>query len=74
MTESNFQLFDPKTFDPRTLIMDSSEDACHHGDFAFAFNDSNYSDRVLRIYIFSESTQSPSGRFFFSKFLVLYKF
>ncbi|XP_022019639.1 BTB/POZ domain-containing protein POB1 [Helianthus annuus] len=55
MTESNFELFDPKTFDPRTLIMDSPEDACDHGDFGFAFNDSNFSDRVLRIYIFSES-------------------
>ncbi|XP_021997615.1 BTB/POZ domain-containing protein POB1 isoform X2 [Helianthus annuus] len=47
---------------PRKLILDSPEDACDHGDFSFAFNDSNYSDRVLRIYIFSESTQPPSVR------------
>ncbi|KAM0000169.1 hypothetical protein Hdeb2414_s0441g00894651 [Helianthus debilis subsp. tardiflorus] len=62
MRASNFDLFDPTT-----LVMDSDfppEDGCEHGDFAFAFNDSNFSDRILRIYIYSErieSTQSPSG-------------
>ncbi|KAJ0837784.1 hypothetical protein HanRHA438_Chr16g0781961 [Helianthus annuus] len=62
MRASNFDLFDPTT-----LVMDSDfppEDGCDHGDFAFAFNDSNFSDRILHIYIYSEridSTQSPSG-------------
>uniref|UniRef100_A0A251S457 Putative SKP1/BTB/POZ domain, BTB/Kelch-associated n=1 Tax=Helianthus annuus TaxID=4232 RepID=A0A251S457_HELAN len=62
MRASNFDLFDPTT-----LVMDSDlppEDGCDHGDFAFAFNDSNFSDRILRIYIYSErieSTQSPSA-------------
>ncbi|KAM0047932.1 hypothetical protein Hdeb2414_s0008g00268781 [Helianthus debilis subsp. tardiflorus] len=58
MSELNFQLFDP------TLFMDSDsspEDGCDHHDFGFAFNDSNFSDRVLRIYILSESTQPPFG-------------
>lgn len=59
MSESNFEVFDP-----RTLVIDSPEDGCDHGDFGFAFNNSNFSDRVLRVYIFSEpieSTSSPSG-------------
>ncbi|KAJ0439317.1 putative chromatin remodeling & transcription regulator BTB-POZ family [Helianthus annuus] len=41
--------------------MDSTDDRCSHCDFSFAFNDSNFSDRVLRIYIFPDSTQSSSG-------------
>ncbi|KAI3744087.1 hypothetical protein L1987_57162 [Smallanthus sonchifolius] len=48
------------------------EDGC---DFGFAFNDSNFSDRVLRICFFSdpiESTQSPSGSSFLD--FILYKF
>ncbi|MFS8025634.1 putative chromatin remodeling & transcription regulator BTB-POZ family [Helianthus anomalus] len=56
MSKLNFELFDP-----RKLILDSPEVACDHDDFSFAFNNSNYSDRVLRIYIFSESTQPPSA-------------
>lgn len=32
------------------------------GDFGFAFNDSNFSDRILRIEIISESTEArPDG-------------
>ncbi|KAJ4954162.1 hypothetical protein NE237_030994 [Protea cynaroides] len=49
MKDSNTYLFDPRT------IMDSdiSPDglAVSDGDFGFAFNDSNFSDRVLRIKI-----------------------
>ncbi|KAI3755184.1 hypothetical protein L1987_54979 [Smallanthus sonchifolius] len=48
-------------FDPRMVVMDSPEDGCNHDNFGFTFNDSSFSDLVLRIYIFSWSTQPPSG-------------
>nr|XP_043624378.1 BTB/POZ domain-containing protein POB1-like [Erigeron canadensis] len=44
-------------FDPQTAVMESDlspENTHGHGDFGFAFNDSNFSDRVLRIEIVSE--------------------
>lgn len=48
-------------FDPRTAVMDSdnsSPTASRNPDFAFAFNDSNFSDRVLRIEIVSDSLET----------------
>ncbi|KAK1432257.1 hypothetical protein QVD17_09152 [Tagetes erecta] len=48
-------------FDHRMAVLDSSEDGCDHDDFGFTFNESNLFDRVLRMYIFSESTQAPSA-------------
>ena len=31
------------------------------GDFGFAFNDSNFSDRILKIEIVDEASETPSG-------------
>ncbi|KAH6813208.1 POZ/BTB G-protein 1 [Perilla frutescens var. frutescens] len=49
-------------FDPRTTVMDSafssSPSASRDPDFGFAFNDSNFSDRVLRIEIVADSAES----------------
>ncbi|XP_055807379.1 BTB/POZ domain-containing protein POB1-like isoform X2 [Solanum dulcamara] len=44
-------------FDPRTAVMDPEYSPTHtrEPDFAFAFNDSNFSDRVLRIEILGDS-------------------
>lgn len=62
MRDSNLDLFDP-----RTAVMDSDYSADDgrghgHGDFGFAFNDSNFSDRVLRIEILLEPIESrPDG-------------
>ncbi|KAL7593065.1 BTB/POZ domain-containing protein POB1 [Lactuca sativa] len=61
MRDSNLDLFDP-----RTAVMDSSDYTIEvgrgDGDFGFAFNDSNFSDRILRIEIISESTEArPDG-------------
>ncbi|KAJ9539486.1 hypothetical protein OSB04_032219 [Centaurea solstitialis] len=57
MKDSNLDLFDP-----RTAVMDSSdytiEVARGDADFGFAFNDSNFSDRILRIEIISESAET----------------
>ncbi|XP_076924964.1 BTB/POZ domain-containing protein POB1-like isoform X2 [Bidens hawaiensis] len=59
MRDSNLDLFDP-----RTAIMESSEytPSGGDGDFGFAFNDSNFSDRILRIEIVSESTEDEESR------------
>lgn len=47
-------------FDPRT-VMDSEYDrSAKEGNFAFAFNDSNFSDRVLRIEIMAGPSYSKS--------------
>lgn len=47
-------------FDPRTTVLDSDFTSSPSGsrdqDFGFAFNDSNFSDRVLRIEIIADST------------------
>ncbi|KVH89043.1 BTB/Kelch-associated [Cynara cardunculus var. scolymus] len=57
MKDSNLDLFDP-----RTAVMDASdytiEVARGDADFGFAFNDSNFSDRILRIEIISESAET----------------
>ncbi|KAK3024253.1 hypothetical protein RJ639_043629 [Escallonia herrerae] len=49
-------------FDPRTAVMDSdySPGGGRDGDFGFAFNDSNFSDRILRIEIVAESPETRS--------------
>jgi hypothetical protein len=49
-------------FDPRTAVMDSDylPTADRDGDFGFAFNDSNFSDRTLRIEIIAESPETRS--------------
>ncbi|KAK2995807.1 hypothetical protein RJ640_006146 [Escallonia rubra] len=49
-------------FDPRTAVMDSdySPGGSRDGDFGFAFNDSNFSDRILRIEIVAESPETRS--------------
>ncbi|MFS8024463.1 putative chromatin remodeling & transcription regulator BTB-POZ family [Helianthus anomalus] len=52
MRESDFDVLDP-----RTVVMDPPQD---FRNFSFAFNDSNFSDRVLHVYTLSESTQSTS--------------
>lgn len=51
-------------FDPRTAVMDSDYPPSNDrdGDFAFAFNDSNFSDRTLRIEIIAESQETRSDR------------
>ncbi|XP_071716983.1 BTB/POZ domain-containing protein POB1-like [Rutidosis leptorrhynchoides] len=59
--DSNLDLFDP-----RTAVMDSADYSVEvgrgDGDFGFAFNDSNFSDRILRIEIISESAEArPDG-------------
>ncbi|KAL3536748.1 hypothetical protein ACH5RR_000114 [Cinchona calisaya] len=48
-------------FDPRMAVMDSSSSAysptaSRDPDFAFAFNDSNFSDRVLRIEVLADDS------------------
>ncbi|XP_051144995.1 BTB/POZ domain-containing protein POB1-like isoform X2 [Andrographis paniculata] len=51
-------------FDPRTIVMDSDYSSSPGGsgsrdpDFGFAFNDSNFSDRVLRIEIVPDPTEA----------------
>ncbi|XVF13029.1 hypothetical protein REPUB_Repub08aG0172200 [Reevesia pubescens] len=54
-------------FDPETIIMDSdfspgkaSGSASADSDFGFAFNDSNFSDRVLRIEIIPDLPETKS--------------
>ncbi|XP_010251562.1 PREDICTED: BTB/POZ domain-containing protein POB1 isoform X1 [Nelumbo nucifera] len=59
MKESNVDLFDPRT------IMDSDFSSSGNGvssdgDFAFAFNDSNFSDRLLRIEIMAGLPENKS--------------
>ncbi|CAE6078863.1 unnamed protein product [Arabidopsis arenosa] len=56
-TTENTDLFDPKTqMDPDFTRHGSSSD----GDFGFAFNDSNFSDRLLRIEIMGGPSDSRS--------------
>ncbi|KAI9179994.1 hypothetical protein LWI28_000015 [Acer negundo] len=59
MRESNTDLFDPRT----DMYSDLSRGASSSdGDFGFAFNDSNFSDRLLRIEIMDDSLDdSPDG-------------
>ncbi|KAK6120579.1 hypothetical protein DH2020_045675 [Rehmannia glutinosa] len=49
-------------FDPRTAVVDSDYSSSPSGgrdpDFGFAFNDSNFSDRVLRIEIVADPTEA----------------
>ncbi|CAL5331763.1 unnamed protein product [Camellia sinensis] len=54
MKDTSLDLFDPRT------VMDSefSPNGGRDGDFGFAFNDSNFSDRVLRIEIMADSPET----------------
>ncbi|XP_059634291.1 BTB/POZ domain-containing protein POB1-like [Cornus florida] len=57
MRDAKLDLFDPRT------VMDSDylpDGGSRDGDFGFAFNDSNFSDRVLRIEIMAESPETRS--------------
>ncbi|CAL5397641.1 unnamed protein product [Camellia sinensis] len=56
MRDTSLDLFDPRT------VMDSdySPNGGRDGDFGFAFNDSNFSDRVLRIEIMADSPETRS--------------
>ncbi|THG20660.1 hypothetical protein TEA_002281 [Camellia sinensis var. sinensis] len=56
MRDTSLDLFDPRT------VMDSdySPNGGRDGDFGFAFNDSNFSDRVLRIEIMADSPETGS--------------
>ncbi|KAL3517240.1 hypothetical protein ACH5RR_024142 [Cinchona calisaya] len=57
MRDANLDLFDP-----RTAVMDSSSASVYSPtsssdpDFGFAFNDSNFSDRVLRIEVLADDS------------------
>ncbi|KAL5792297.1 hypothetical protein ACOSP7_000891 [Xanthoceras sorbifolium] len=59
MRETNTDLFDPRT----DMDSDFSRSASgSEGDFGFAFNDSNFSDRLLRIEIMDDSPDDrPDG-------------
>ncbi|KAH0722214.1 hypothetical protein KY285_004828 [Solanum tuberosum] len=50
-------------FDPRTAVMDPEYSPTHTGepDFAFAFDDVNFSDRILRIEILGDSITGGSN-------------
>jgi len=56
MRDKNLDLFDPRS----VMESDYSPTASRDADFAFAFNDSNFSDRVLRIEIMADSPDVPS--------------
>lgn len=57
MRETNTDLFDPRT----EMESDISRSASSSdGDFGFAFNDSNFSDRLLRIEIMGDPPESRS--------------
>lgn len=57
MRDVNTDLFDPRT----EMDSDISRSAsCSDGDFGFAFNDSNFSDRLLRIEIMGDPPESRS--------------
>lgn len=61
MKDSNTDLFDPRStmesdFPPGELATGSGSDS----DFAFAFNDRNFSDRVLRIEIIPDFPEIKS--------------
>ncbi|XP_065860267.1 BTB/POZ domain-containing protein POB1-like [Euphorbia lathyris] len=58
MKGSNTDLFDPSTeMDP---LYSRGRSSCSDGDFGFAFNDSNFSDRVLRIEIMDDLPDNRS--------------
>ncbi|KAL8162469.1 hypothetical protein V2J09_013958 [Rumex salicifolius] len=53
---------DPNTdlFDPRTVMDADYSSSSNDADFGFAFNDSNFSDRILKIEIMAGSSDSKS--------------
>uniref|UniRef100_A0A2P2J7R0 Uncharacterized protein MANES_05G027100 n=1 Tax=Rhizophora mucronata TaxID=61149 RepID=A0A2P2J7R0_RHIMU len=59
MKGSNADLFDPRTEMESDYLRSAS---ASEGDFGFAFNDSNFSDRLLRIEIMGGSLdERPNG-------------
>lgn len=61
MKDSNLDLFDP-----RTAVMESAAysptSSSRDPDFGFAFDDSNFSDRILRIEVLADdSSETHSG-------------
>ncbi|KAM0055263.1 hypothetical protein Hdeb2414_s0006g00204081 [Helianthus debilis subsp. tardiflorus] len=65
-------------FDPRKMVTDydcsTEEDCCDHCDFAFAFNDPNFSDRVLGIHILSALIESTPGIDHLLSFILRFSF
>ncbi|OVA05086.1 BTB/POZ-like [Macleaya cordata] len=61
MKQSNMDLFDPRTVMDSDSFADgrNSEVPCN-GDFTFAFNDSNFSDRLLRIEIMADLPENKT--------------
>ncbi|XP_047311070.1 BTB/POZ domain-containing protein POB1-like [Impatiens glandulifera] len=58
MRETSLDLFDPRSSMDSDYLTNNSRDA----DFGFAFNDSNFSDRVLQIEIIADSPEiRPDG-------------
>lgn len=54
-------LSDPRAAKKTTITMDSgTSPTVSDADFAFAFNDSNFSDRILRIEIISDLPETKS--------------
>lgn len=60
MTESNVDLFEPRTIMDSDFSSDGRSASSSDSDFAFAFNDSNFSDRVLRIEIIPDLPDTKS--------------
>ncbi|OVA01887.1 BTB/POZ-like [Macleaya cordata] len=60
MKGSNTDLFDPRTIMDSDFSINRSAGTSSEADFAFAFNDSNFSDRVLRIEIMAGLTECKS--------------
>ncbi|OMO79680.1 BTB/POZ-like protein [Corchorus capsularis] len=61
MRVPNFDLFDPRPIMDSDFSPDDASGSCSaDSDFGFAFNDSNFSDRVLRIEIISDLPETKS--------------
>ncbi|KAK9277602.1 hypothetical protein L1049_007147 [Liquidambar formosana] len=60
MKDSNVDLFDPRTIMDSDFSPGGADGSPSESDFAFAFNDSNFSDRVLRIEIVADLPDSKS--------------
>lgn len=59
MAESNVDLFDPHTM-MEGFLLAKNHGLSSESDFAFAFNDSNFSDRLLRIEVMPDFPDSKS--------------
>ncbi|XP_057969292.1 BTB/POZ domain-containing protein POB1-like isoform X3 [Malania oleifera] len=60
MKDSSSDLFDPRTTMEPELSPEGVAGSSSDSDFAFAFNDSNFSDRVLKIEIVADLPESKS--------------